>query len=396
MDKEPIICTIDRNSTFAENVAESIGIDLMHLNVIDFACGENKVNIPDNIRDRNAYLIATEDGWRPGNTYVERFEAIEALQGSGAKVITLVRPFENWTRQDRTDSRRESLNFKLVPNLENFGMSWYITMDLHSPQLENLFKRHPYDLWGSNIFAEVTKNDHINDLENITITSPDPGGIKRNSHYRSRLTKNTGIEYPLAFIDKERTGANISKTGIAVGEINNKIACIHDDIYDTGGTLHNSASILKESGAKEVHAYITHGLITGKGDKPKMGEIAALQRTHPDWSYRFIKMLDEQNRIWKNSELDGLVITNSRPELFQLMLDTKKAIKELEEKDADTTGLKNMIKKTRIIGIEEVIAEAIKRHISGQTIRGMWDQFNKPTYKTAFKKELVNGYKEKY
>ena len=185
---------------------------------------------------------------------------IDALKRSSAKNITAVIPYFGYARQDRKVVPRTSISAKLVSNLiTKAGADRVVTVDLHAGQIQGFFDIPVDNLYATPIFyRHIKKNLKLN---NLVCVSPDVGGVARTRGLSKLLNVN------LAIVDKRRPAPGKSEVMNIIGNIKNKICIIVDDIIDSGGTIVNAAKMLKSKGAKEIHVYITHGVLSGDAVK---------------------------------------------------------------------------------------------------------------------------------
>jgi ribose-phosphate pyrophosphokinase len=180
---------------------------------------------------------------------------IDALKRASASSITAVVPHYGYSRQDRKASPRTPISAKLVADLLTVaGATRVITMDLHAGQIQGFFDI-PFDnIYASPVFLDYIKKNI--DLDNLTLVSPDAGGVERVRWYAKRLEKD------IAMIDKRRTGPNVAEAMNIVGDVKGKDVIIIDDMIDTGGTLIEAARTLKEHGARKIYSFATHGVFS--------------------------------------------------------------------------------------------------------------------------------------
>jgi ribose-phosphate pyrophosphokinase len=206
---------------------------------------------------RGADVFVIQSTSSPANDHLmELLIIIDALRRSSARRITAVVPYFGYARQDRKPGPRTPISAKLVANLiTRAGADRVMTLDLHAGQIQGFF-----DIPTDNLFAspEMVRDirEHI-DLDSVMVVSPDVGGVVRARGLAKR------INAPLAIIDKRRERAGESEVMNVIGEVSGTTCILVDDIVDSGGTLVNAADALLEQGAKEVFAYITHGVLSG-------------------------------------------------------------------------------------------------------------------------------------
>jgi ribose-phosphate pyrophosphokinase len=248
------IVTGRSNPEFAARVAKAAGTTLGKVLIRNFSDGEIWVKYDENVRGEDLFIVQSTPP--PAENLFELLMLIDAARRASAKRITAVIPYFGYARQDRKDQPRVAITAKLVANLiTEAGADRVITMDLHTPQIQGFFDI-PFDhLYSSPVFTR-----HIRRLElpDLTIASPDVGGLKLARAYAKRL--NAG----LMFIDKRRPRPNVAEVMNIVGEARGKNILVIDDLIDTGGTFTNAISALKAHGADRVFGACTHAVLSGK------------------------------------------------------------------------------------------------------------------------------------
>jgi ribose-phosphate pyrophosphokinase len=243
------------NRPLAEAIAAYLETPLTKANVRRFADMEVFVEILENVRGEDVFVIQSTSF--PANDHLmELLIIIDALRRASAKRITAVLPYFGYARQDRKAGPRTPISAKLVANLiTNAGADRVLTLDLHAGQIQGFF-----DIPTDNLFSAPALvrdiQDHI-PLKNIAVISPDVGGVVRARAVAKR------IDASLAIVDKRRERPGESEVMNVIGDVKGKTCILVDDIIDSGGTLVNAAEALMEQGAEEVHAYITHGVLSG-------------------------------------------------------------------------------------------------------------------------------------
>ncbi len=242
------------NHGLAEKIARYVGANLAACTVTRFSDGEVFVQIDDNIRGADLFIIQPTNP--PADNLMELLMLIEASRRASAMRITAVIPYYGYARADRKDRPRVSITAKLVANLiTTAGADRIITMDLHASQIQGFF-----DLPHDHLYSSVTFNKYIAalHLKDLTVVSPDVGSIKL-----ARATANV-LEAELAIVDKRRPKANVSKVMNLIGEVKDRNILIRDDMVDTAGSICSAAEFLKERGALDIYAACTHGVLSGK------------------------------------------------------------------------------------------------------------------------------------
>ena len=262
------------NLPLAEAVAAGLGMELTVCECRRFADMEIFAKIDENVRGEDVYVLQSTS-FPANDNLMELLILIDALKRASARRITAVIPYFGYARQDRKSAPRTPISAKLVSNLiERAGADRVMTLDLHAGQIQGFF-----DIPTDNLFAAPTMIDDIltrYGSKNLVVVSPDVGGV-----VRARILAEN-LEVPLAICDKRREKANVAQIMNVIGDVRGKRCILVDDIVDTAGTLCSAADALIESGATEVAAYITHGVLSG-------GAVSRIQ----------------------NSRLSSLVITDS-------------------------------------------------------------------------------------
>jgi len=242
------------NRQLAENIAKHIGTKLGAVEIQNFSDGEIWVKYSENIRGCDVFIIQSTNP--PAENLLELLILSDAARRSSARRVTAVIPYFGYARQDRKDQPRVSISAKLVANLlVHAGADRVITMDLHAPQIQGFFDIPVDHLYSSAVFVPFFKKKKI---PNLTVVSPDVGGIKMARAYAKRL------EADLVLIDKRRPSPNQAEVMNIIGEPKGRNILIVDDLIDTGGTFVNAAQTLRDAGAKEVFGACTHSLLSGK------------------------------------------------------------------------------------------------------------------------------------
>ena len=245
------------NMRLATDIANYLKIPLTECNVRRFADMEVFVEILENVRGEDVFVIQSTS--YPANDHLmELLILIDALKRSSARRITAVIPYYGYARQDRRTSGRTPISAKLVANLiTNAGADRVLTIDLHAGQIQGFFDIPTDNLSAAPVIVASIKDTL--DVEKITVVSPDVGGV-----VRARLIAERIGGAPLAIVDKRRDKPGQSEVMNIIGDVNGRSCILVDDIVDSGGTLCNAASKLLGSGANEVSAYITQGVLSGE------------------------------------------------------------------------------------------------------------------------------------
>jgi len=286
-------------------IVEILGAKLGKIELGKFSDGEIKVEILENVRGHETYIV--QSTCAPSNANLMELMLItDALKRSSASKITAIIPYYGYARQDRrVRSARVPISAKVIADMMNtVGVDRVLTVDLHSESIQGFFDMPADNVYATKIMHDDIKSRSSND-EPILVVSPDAGGVVR----ARALAKFLG-QSDLAIIDKRRATANESEVMNIIGDVAGKCCIVPDDMIDTAGTLCNAAQALKDAGAAKVKAYITHPVLSGP----------AIERI-------------------SNSSIDELVVTNSIP----LSLEAEKC------------------SKIRVISLAPTIAECVRR-----------------------------------
>jgi len=243
------------NPQLAAAIASHLATPLALAVVRRFADMEIFVEIQENVRGSDVFILQSTSF--PTNDHLMELLIItDALRRSSARRITAVIPYFGYARQDRKPGPRTPISAKLVANLiTTAGADRVMTLDLHAGQIQGFFDIPTDNLYASPMMVRDIKDRF--DVGLVTIVSPDVGGVARARVLAKR------INAPLAIVDKRRERAGESEVMNVIGEVQGRTCILVDDIVDSGGTLVNAAEALLEQGASDVHAYITHGVLSG-------------------------------------------------------------------------------------------------------------------------------------
>ena len=268
------IFTGNANRSLAEEIAQFLKRPLGRADVVDFPDGETWVKINDNIRGHDVFIIQSTNP--PARNIMELLIMIDAARRASPRRLTVVLPYFGYARQDRKDQPRVPITAKLMANLiTTAGSDRVLTMDLHSAQIQGFFDI-PFD----HLFASPVFVDHVRSRfhRDVVVVAPDIGSVKMARAYATRL------DAPLALIDKRRTRSDEVEVMNVIGEVDGRNVVIFDDIISTGGTLMRAAHALKERGAREIMACITHAVFADSVfDKLERSEISSLAVTNTIW-----------------------------------------------------------------------------------------------------------------
>ena len=315
-DSDFLVFTGNANPSLAEEIVKSLGTALGDVQVGRFSDGEVTVEIKQNVRARDVFIV--QPTCAPTNdNLMELLIMVDALKRASAERITAVIPYFGYARQDRRPrSTRVPISAKVVANLlQTVGVHRVLTMDLHADQIQGFF-----DIPVDNIYASPVLLGDLRqkNYEDLIVVSPDVGGVVR----ARALAKQLGCD--LAIIDKRRPKANVSEVMNIIGDIEGRNCVVMDDMIDTAGTLVKAAEVLKERGAKSVYAYCTHPVFSGPAIE----------------------------RIAQGAALDEVVVTNTIPLSPQAQ----------------------QCKRIRQLSVAPLIAETITRIAHGESVMSMFSE----------------------
>lgn len=251
------LITGNSNLPLAQAIADYCAVPLTNASVRRFADDEIFVEIHENVRGEDVFVIQST-GYPANDNLMELLIIIDALRRASAKRITAVIPYFGYARQDRKPGPRTPISAKLVANMiTTAGADRVLSVDLHAGQIQGFFDIPTDNLYGAPVMAEDILARHGD--KTITVVSPDVGGVVRARALAKRLN-----DAPLAIVDKRREKAGVSEVMNVIGDVKDRFCILIDDIADSAGTLCNAAAALKEQGASDVVAYITHGVLSGK------------------------------------------------------------------------------------------------------------------------------------
>jgi ribose-phosphate pyrophosphokinase len=302
------------NRQLAEAIAASLGVDLTKATVHRFADMEVFVEIHENVRGEDVFILQSTS-YPANDNLMELLVICDALRRASARRITAVMPYFGYARQDRKTTPRTPISAKLVANLINTaGANRVLTMELHAGQIQGFF-----DIPVDNLYSTPLMVPDIRatlGTDNLVIISPDVGGVSRARGFAKRL------DVGLAIIDKRRERAGVSEVMNVIGEVKGMRCVLVDDIVDSGGTLCNAADALLNAGAVSVQAYVTHGVLSA-------GAVARIAA----------------------SSLERMVITDSiRP-----------------------TEAVRVTEKIRVLSVAQLMGEAINRISSESSVSSLFD-----------------------
>ncbi len=241
----------------SESISRHLTTSLAKADIRTFKDGEVFVEIQENVRGEDVFVIQSTSN-PANNNLMELLITIDALTRASATRITAVIPYFGYARQDRKAGPRTPISAKLVANLiTTAGADRVLTVDLHAGQIQGFFDIPTDNLYAVKEFERRIRDIHNNNLADITLVSPDVGGVVRARALAKRLN-----DRPLAIVDKRREGPGQSEVMNIIGDVSGRHCLIFDDIVDSGGTLCNAAQALIDKGAKSVSACVTHGVLS--------------------------------------------------------------------------------------------------------------------------------------
>ncbi|WP_167955337.1 ribose-phosphate pyrophosphokinase [Sphingomonas jejuensis] len=250
------LMTGNANLPLARDIAAYLEVPLTDASVRRFADEEVFVEVNENVRGEDVFVVQST-GFPANDNLMELLICIDALKRASAKRITAVVPYFGYARQDRKPGPRTPISAKLVANLITVaGADRVLSVDLHAGQIQGFFDIPTDNLYAAPVMsADILARFPSDDL---TVVSPDVGGVVRARQLAKRLHN-----APLAIVDKRRERAGESEVMNIIGDVEGRFCVLIDDIVDSAGTLCNAAAALREAGARDVVAYVTHGVLSG-------------------------------------------------------------------------------------------------------------------------------------
>jgi len=295
------LLTGNSNKNLSKKISKYLKSKLVNSSIRKFSDGEIYIEINENIRG-NAIFIVQSSSAPANDNLMELLLCIDALKRSSAKNITAVIPYFGYARQDRKVVPRTSISAKLVSNLiTKAGADRIVTVDLHAGQIQGFFDIPVDNLFATPIFARHIKKNLK--TKNLVCVAPDVGGTERARALGKML------DVGLAIVDKRRPAPGKSQVMNIVGNVKGKTCIIVDDIIDSGGTIVNAAKALVDRGAREVHVYVTHGVLSGSAvEKIKNSKIKKLVLTDT---------IDNEQKVRKAPNIQVLTISNLMAEAIK-------------------------------------------------------------------------------
>jgi ribose-phosphate pyrophosphokinase len=253
MNNELKVFAGSANPELAEEICQYLRVERGRCETTRFSDGEIYFQILENVRGADVFVV--QPTCVPVNdNLVELMLMIDAFRRASARRITAVLPYFGYARQDRKDKPRVPISSKVVSDVLALNSDRLLTIDLHAAQIQGFFNIPVDHLFAAPVLVEFFQRK---ELQNLTVVSPDAGGVERARAFAKRL------EGELAIIDKRRTAKNVAEVMNVIGDVRGRTALIVDDIVDTAGTLVNTVEALRGAGAVEVYACCTHGVLSG-------------------------------------------------------------------------------------------------------------------------------------
>ncbi len=256
------------NKDLARKICEYLKMPLGGAKVTTFSDGEIQIEIEDNVRTRDVFIIQSTCS-PVSHHLVELLLMIDAMKRASASRITAVIPYYGYSRQDKKVAPRVPISAKLVADMLTMaGANRIITLDLHAGQIQGFFNIPVDNLFAAPVLLRYIRDNFTNEM---VVVSPDAGGVERARAFAKRLHAS------LAIVDKRRSAPNEAKAMAVIGDVKGKTAIILDDMVDTAGTLTEAAGVIMKNGAKEVYACCAHGVLSGPAiDRIKSSELKSL------------------------------------------------------------------------------------------------------------------------
>jgi ribose-phosphate pyrophosphokinase len=301
------LVTGNSNLKLAKNISDYVGLDLSNCDVKRFADKEIFVEMHENVRGEDVFIIQSTS-FPTNDNLMELLIIIDTLRRASAKRITAVIPYFGYARQDRKPGPRTPITSKLIANMiDKAGANRVLTMDLHAGQIQGFF-----DIPTDNLFAAPTLTSNIkNKIKDNSpiVVSPDVGGVVRARIIASRI----GAD--LAIVDKRREKAGQSEVMNIIGDVSGRSCFIIDDIVDSAGTLCNASDALLKQGAIDVYAYVTHGVLSGE----------AVERVNKSSLTKLIvtDTIEESDLVIKSDKIEVISISSLLGEAIKRISDEK-------------------------------------------------------------------------
>ncbi len=301
------LVTGNSNLKLANYISKYVGIDLSNCDVKRFADKEIFVEMKENVRGEDVFVIQSTS-YPANDNLMELLIIIDTLRRASAKRITAVIPYFGYARQDRKPGPRTPITSKLVANMiDKAGANRVLTMDLHAGQIQGFFDIPTDNLFAAPVLVEDIKSKLTNNTP--IVISPDVGGVVR----ARIIAKRIGAD--LAIVDKRREKAGESEVMNIIGNVKGKECFMIDDIVDSAGTLCNASDALIREGATKVYSYVTHGVLSGKAvEKVNKSSLTKLLITDT---------IEESDAVNKSNKIDVISISSLLGEAIKRISDEK-------------------------------------------------------------------------
>ena len=301
------LVTGNSNLKLANDISKYVGLDLSNCDVKRFADNEIFVEMKENVRGEDVFVIQSTS-YPANDNLMELLIIIDTLRRASAKRITAVVPYFGYARQDRKPGPRTPITSKLVANMiDKAGANRVLTMDLHAGQIQGFFDIPTDNLFAAPVLVEDIKSKLTSNTP--IVVSPDVGGVVR----ARIIAKRIGAD--LAIVDKRREKAGESEVMNIIGDVKGKECFMIDDIVDSAGTLCNASDALIREGATKVYSYVTHGVLSGK----------AVERVNKSSLTKLLitDTIEESDAVKKSDKIDVISISSLLGEAIKRISDEK-------------------------------------------------------------------------
>jgi ribose-phosphate pyrophosphokinase len=260
-DKRLMVTTGRTSQALAGRISENLGVDVSDAGVKTFSDGEVYCRYADSIRGADLFIVASiagneEEGLTVNDSLMELMVMVHAAKHASAHRIIAVTPWYGYSRQDKKSAPREPISARLVAEvLETAGIDRLVTMDLHAGQMQGFFSKPVDHMTAMPILTQFVQDQLAG--QDLVIIAPDAGRVKLVRKFAQK------VGAPYALLEKERPAQQVAEIGYVIGDVQDKVAVIVDDIIDTGGTLSAAAQTVLDEGASKVYAVATHGVFSG-------------------------------------------------------------------------------------------------------------------------------------
>jgi len=262
-DKRMMLAAGRASGELGARIAERLGVELTDAGLKTFPDGEVYCRYGESIRGADLFIVQSisaceREGITANDALMELLVMIDAAVGASAHRVIAVTPWYGYSRQDKKSAPREPISARLVAKmLETAGVDRVVTMDLHAGQVQGFFSKPVDHMTAMPILTQYVQDRLAGSVEDLVIIAPDAGRVKLTRKFAQK------IGAPYALLEKERPAQSVAEIGYVIGDVQDKVAVVVDDMIDTGGTLAAAAQTLIDEGASEVHAVATHGIFSG-------------------------------------------------------------------------------------------------------------------------------------